>query len=483
MSWYTQKYDPAKVSYTANDYVRLVRYEDAPAPTGQPYAKDPPATTDEIVIKNLRVEEPRQMRIPVPATAHTAAEEKIYTAVLTQEYCRAGEATITIPKHVTEVYDLRNMLEITSDYLKLYSYGFGEYSDNTVTKYPLDYDSGGYTCDNQGNPDAFPWSESDAHLAEYSSGAQFIPSTGMIIDHWNLAEKRDICTLKGWRGFVSNIEEDGNMLRVTYTGELAGLANIYAEPYETPALDLWGFGCWLTEKHNAQVGRRYKMYYTMSADCPWGDQVVRSSEGMSSIYDGLQKITRLGNLEPLILYSGKCRFLVIRQQPMTIDATLTHTDILSASHGVNYDERFRKVILLGETPETGTQPRGTYTQSDPDIAYKAKENMTLVDDYDAITPSYLATKAQERYEQQMVDSQSISVKLTAEAGKKVKLGGLYHIVYANAGIDGTYRLIKRTIDLFNPSENTHTFGAVNMLSQSDGVDGRYLSQDTIDGLY
>ena len=475
--------DDSLNAYLTKDFIRLVRYEDAPSPTETPTYKYPRPTTSQVIVKNLRTEEPRQMRVPIPPTTHTTAEENIYTAVITQEYRRAGEMTISVPKHVTEVRDLRNMLEVTSDYLKLYVYGFSTPDDfaGTAGFVPLDFDAGVYSSDSQGIPIAFPWSIDDPHLSEYSSGANFVPHHSMARELFS--RYRDILTFKGWRGCVSNIEEDGDMLRVTYTGELAGLSNIFIEPYETPALDVFGFGCWLTDKHNAQVSKRYKMYYSMASDCPYGDQVVRSSEGMSSIYDGLQKITRLGNLEPLIMYSGTNRYLVIRQQPMVIDATLTHMDILSASQGVNYDERFRKVILLGETPETGTQPRGTYTQSDPDIAYKAKENMTLVDDYDAITPSYLATKAQERYEQQMVDSQSISIKLTAEAGKKVKLGGLYHIVYANAGIDGTYRLIKRTIDIFNPSENTHTFGAVNMLSQSDGVDGRYLSQDTIDGLY
>lgn len=477
---YDYKTDQNKVSYTAEDFIRLVRYEDVTGGTGT--QRHPVQTAKEVIAKNLRTEQPRQMRVSIPATERTIAEENIYAAVVTQEYRRAGEVTITVPKHVTEVYDLRNMLEVTSDYLKLYSHGYEipNGSVNEVPRMPLDYTSEGFDP-TAASPLNFIWDIGQIEDNPVSDG--IVPSSLGEGAHERIAAYRDILTLKGWRGFVSNITENGDNLSVTYTGELAGLSNIYTEPYITPNMDLFDFGSWLTDRHNEQVARRYKMLFGVAADYPCGDKVVRSSEGVTSIYEGLQKITRNGDAEPLILFSGTNRYLIVRQQPMVIDNTLTHMDILSASQGVNYDERFRKVILLGETPDTGTQPRGTYTQSDPDIAYKAKENMTLVDDYDAITPAYLATKAQERYEQQMVNSQSISIKLTAEAGKKVKLGGLYHIVYANAGIDGTYRLIKRTIDIFNPSENTHTFGAVNMLSQSDGVDGRYLSQDTIDGLY
>lgn len=438
------------------EYIRLVKYEESTE--AQTVGAKP--STSETVVRYLFNGDGRVNGQIQPSSIMTHGSDQIYGAQITQEYRRAGQMKLTLPKSCKEILDFTHLVEVKSPLLKSY------YKHNNL-RYP---DPTGVA-----NPSFFSFRYNTS--GDGQEGATFVRT-----DFWAIWEK-DVLEMSGWRGRVQTIREDEGCIEVTLGGELADLSYVYIDPYETTEMDREAFGVFFTARHNEQVDRKSMLYFGVQYYMDLGYTVVRSAQDVSSANDALRKVIDLRKLEPLILFDGSNRYLVVREQPTEVDGILTSFDILSASHEENVDSRYRHVVSYGVLDEsTGVRVKGEYTTSDSDIDHIAKENTTMVSTYDDIKlTSTLNQKSEETYNAQITDSHGISVKLTSSAAKKVQLGGVYTINYPAANISGNYRLIKRTIDFLNPANNSHTFGVIEGITSL--MDETYVTQDEIDAMY
>lgn len=441
-----------------NEFIRIVKYENSTASRADTYSIKP--STAETIVRYLYNGDGRVNGHTQPSTITTHGNEQIYGAQITQEYRRAGQMTLTLPKSCREILDLTNLVEVKSPYLKSYYKHTNENFPNPT---------------GVANPSFF--SLRHKQNADGQEGSTFYPEDFFPI--WEM----DVLEMSGWRGRVQKITEDEGCIEVVLDGELADLSFVYIDPYETTAMDREAFGVYFTARHNAKVDRKSMLYFAVQYYMDLGYTVVRSAQDTATTYDALRKVIDLRKLEPLILFDGYDRYLIVREQPTEVDGLLVPADILSASHEEDIDSRYRHVVSYGMINEsTGNPVSGEYTTTDTNIDYIAKENTTLVQTFDDIkTASTLVQKSQETYNKQITDSHGIKIQLTASASKRVQLGGVYTIRYPAANINGNYRLIKRTIDFLNPANNSHTFGVIEGITSL--MDESYLTQDEIDAMY
>ena len=287
-----------------------------------------------------------------------------------------------------------------------------------------------------------------------------------------VAEHSDLLT-KWWGQRVSTIERP-DRYDLVYEGQLSWLSYIVVEPYATTAQNLSGYtGIMLGKYNNALASSFYLDILWNGNNAYTGTTTVRGNSSLSNVYDEINEKVLKKYDNQLAVYTSNTnanrRVILLRQFPSTPSGVINGQDIMSVSHTVSGADRHRTWYLYGAKTDESTEGDLTRIKGEYTI-YQSGYNQTVnkisqtFGVYDDITTTEtLDTKAQESYNQSLLDSDGIELTITPEKASELLLGDLYTVSCPKAGISGEYRLTKRVIDVLNPARNRYTFGTAQRL--------------------
>lgn len=339
------------------------------------------------------------------------AEQYALSIVLTQEMNRAGSLTITVSNEAESMIRTRDTIQVSSPYLR------------------------------------------DGQL--------------------NAAEDK----ITKWFGHLSTVKYQSDRIVATYDGEMSYLADAVLAPYETTSLNIGNYFTYLMESYN---GEQFSTSYYHRFACEkasgldQGQSTVRSNTSATTYYKEIDdKILSKYNNQISIQdattpTAAITRAIYMKPTPASSLGVITQGDIIGSIHNIRYNGRYAWFRAYGSKTSSGEGDTGRITQkvylnsSELPTSQYVSNRATIVKYDDITTTTYLETKTKENAQRLITDTDGIDIQIKPNRAKSLFVGGLYTIFDSRVGISGEYRLMKRSIDIINPTNSKYTFGAANI---------------------
>lgn len=148
--------------------------------------------------------------------------------------------------------------------------------------------------------------------------------------------------------------------------------------------------------------------------------------------------------------------------PSEVSDTIYSNDIISASFNTKLIDRAQIIYGIGaQTSQAQGDAnrihrtyRGVYTDTEV-----LRDTTNMIRKEDVSVSDTLYAMAEAEYTAQKRNTENIEIKFVNDLLDQLRIGYLYRIVYPIAGIDGVYRLVKKTTDILNPSRSSCAFGS------------------------
>lgn len=297
-----------------------------------------------------------------------------------------------------------------------------------------------------------------------------------------------------WRGIFSSYTETPSGATVVYDGELSLLDKVILEPYSYQGNLIDYTRHLINNKYNSSIGDYvendvyYPNTYNVDEDglqpIIGSSSVTRKNSSVTTVWQELNnkvlkkydvRLNVVDSDTPSIYQRPHPYWRLLYFTRLTDDSRLTikDEDIINISFGNNVASKIRTMHLYGKKQDESTEgdigrihAKTSYSGDwQSDVILPVSESYKIYDDI--ITETTLADRGADDIAQGIINADSIQVSLKPSVGEKLWLGEVYTITDTRIGISKKFRLIKRVINLLNPTKNTYTFGKVDLISAKD----------------
>lgn len=297
-----------------------------------------------------------------------------------------------------------------------------------------------------------------------------------------------------WRGIFSSYTETPSGATVVYDGELSLLDKVILEPYSYQGNLIDYARHLINNKYNSSIGDYvesgvyYPNTYNVDEDglqpIIGSNSVTRKNSSVTTVWQELNnKILKKYDVRLNVVDSDTTsiyqrphpywRLLYFTRLVDDSRLTIKDEDIINISFGNNVASKIRTMHLYGKKQDENTEGDigRIYAKTSYSGDWQSDEILPVSESYkiydDIITETTLADRGVDDIAQSIINADSIQVSLKPSVGEKLWLGEVYTITDTRIGISKKFRLIKRVINLLNPTKNTYTFGKVDLISARD----------------